>query len=196
MTELDHCVLAVVWRDGPLSAYEVRRSFAASSTVSWSSSTGSIYPAIRRLIEAQLVNAGPARGARKARTLEVTAAGKASVRRWLLRKRDDLGLPTADPIRTRVQFLRMLPAAERAEALSTYREQTVQALAAETDALRTLARTGQSEMDLLAGFAILAELKARLDWLVLTESVLIGGDALPEPPPIGAAVSKKADSRA
>ena len=185
MTELDHCVLAVVWRDGPLSAYEVRRSFAASSTVSWSSSTGSIYPAIRRLVEAQLVDAGPAQGARKARRLEVTAAGKASVRDWLLRKRDDLGLPTADPIRTRVQFLCMLPATERAEALSGYREQTVQALAAESDALRVLARNGESEMDLLAGFATLAELKARLDWLKLTESVLIGGEPIPELPTIG-----------
>jgi DNA-binding PadR family transcriptional regulator len=49
MTELKFTILAIVARDGPLSAYDIRKIFARSLTSTWSSSTGSIYPSIRRL---------------------------------------------------------------------------------------------------------------------------------------------------
>jgi DNA-binding PadR family transcriptional regulator len=108
MTELDYCVLGVIQREGPVTAYRVRSHFAASLTSAWSASSGSIYPAIRRLEKAGLVRATAARDGRQTRGLSVTAAGMKALRTWLENVTEDMSGPTWDPIRTRVQFVDVL----------------------------------------------------------------------------------------
>lgn len=184
MTELDNCVLGVIWREGPMSAYGVRSHFAASTTVSWSSSTGTIYPAIRRLIAAALVEAGERTGPRRTQLLTVTNAGVEALRRWLVSVSPELGSSTADPIRTRVHFLSALEPDERREVLAGYR-------AASEAALRELeafadqpATTSVEKSEHLGTLGALMEVRARLSWLDLVERELEsfpGGLAAPKP---------------
>jgi PadR family transcriptional regulator len=49
LTELESCVLGVVWQRGPCTAYTVRREH-------WSSSAGSIYPVLARLESLGLID--------------------------------------------------------------------------------------------------------------------------------------------
>lgn len=178
LTELDNCILGVIWREGPMSAYGVRSHFAASTTVSWSSSTGTIYPAIRRLIAAGLLEAGERSGPRRTQLLTVTDTGIEALRRWLLTVTAELGSTTADPIRTRVHFLAALGPEKRREVLAGYR-------AASEAALRELevfadqpATTPVEKAEHLGTLGALMELRARLSWLQLVEREL---DSLPSP---------------
>src|SRR6476659_7226575 len=60
LTELEQCVLGVIWRDGPMTAYEIAALFTKSLSPYWSGSAGAIYPVVQRLRKRGLV-----RGTRK-----------------------------------------------------------------------------------------------------------------------------------
>jgi DNA-binding PadR family transcriptional regulator len=172
LTELDNCVLGVIWREGPMSAYGVRSHFAASTTVSWSSSTGTIYPAIRRLIAAGLLQAGERTGPRRRQLLTVTGAGLDAIRSWLVTVSPELGSSTADPVRTRVHFLSALPPEKRREVLATYRAASEAALR-ELDAYAGQpATTAVEKSEHLGTLGAQMELRARLSWLDLVEREL------------------------
>src|SRR3954462_1918303 len=115
LSDLEACVLGVVWRDGPCTAYAVRQELAASSTPRWSDSAGSIYPVLDRLEALGLV-AATARtwGERGKKEFAATAAGASRLRAWVpqVTAADACG-PTYDPIRTRFCFLAVLPPAGR-----------------------------------------------------------------------------------
>ena len=172
LTELDNCILGVIWREGPMSAYGVRAHFARSSTTTWSSSTGTVYPAIRRLREAGLLDAASPSGPRKSELLSLTARGREALRRWLKDVTAGLGASTADPIRTRVHFLAALGAADRKQALTDYRAATCAAIdQLEKHASRpAVGPVERSER--LGTLGALAELRARLDWLGVVEREL------------------------
>jgi DNA-binding PadR family transcriptional regulator len=169
LTELDNCVLGVVWRQGPMSAYGVRSHFAQSNTVAWSSSTGTIYPSIRRLILAGLLDASERSGPRKTQLLAVTRAGMGALREWLTDVRPELGSATADPLRTRLHFLAALGTKERARAFQQYRAATK----AKVEELESLVAqrggTGLERSEWLGNLGALMEVKARLAWLDLVE---------------------------
>lgn len=115
LTDLEHAVLGVVWRDGPCTPYAVRKEFLDSPTPSWSGSAGTIYPLVRRLERAGLLASEEAgRDRRPSRLYRVTASGRRVLRDWL---RPPLPVteiaPGADPIRTRLFFLDALPPDER-----------------------------------------------------------------------------------
>lgn len=165
LTELDFCVLGVIWRSGPLSAYGVRKVFRDSTTASWSSSTGSIYPSIRRLLAAGLATAGAPEDRRGTQTLKITPDGLDRLRRWILELRPELGTATPDPIRTRAQFLTSVSSKERAEFVEAAHRITL-------EALRTLENVAEENtgdraqvLDQLGTLGSILELKARLDWL-------------------------------
>ena len=162
MTELELCILGVIGREEPVTAYGVRAHFASSPTVTWSSSAGSVYPAIVRLRRAGLIVAGLPTDRRKSQMLSLTADGKAALRRWLLDSGDAAGAPAADPIRTRVQFLSLLGPIERFRAIERYKEDTQTAL----DQARS-AQPSTNEVEELARTGIMFELQARRDWLAL-----------------------------
>ena len=167
MTELDYTVLALIARDGPLSAYDVRKDFAASLTPTWSSSTGSIYPSIRRLVEGGFARASAPQGARGKQKLTITPAGRATLSEWLCTATSATAAPTPDPIRTRAHFLRLLSKGARAKFLTDARKNTEAALA-EAEA-RTAQRkaSGATKEEYLPGVGVEYELKARRDWLAL-----------------------------
>ena len=56
-TELEMCVLAIVSESGPCTAYSVARSLESSVSSFWSSSSGSVYPLLSRLLRRRWVTA-------------------------------------------------------------------------------------------------------------------------------------------
>lgn len=165
MTELDFTILAIIGRDGPLSAYDVRKVFAQSLTPTWSSSTGSVYPSMARLEDAGLVTASTPKGARSRKALSITAAGRAAIESWLTTITPEIASATPDPIRTRMFFLTLV-APRRRSGLITSAIESTKAAIQEAERLR-LARPLSSGVDLslLASEGALFELRARLQWL-------------------------------
>src|SRR6185503_6137947 len=56
-SELETSALGFIWRDGPVSAYAVRRFYLDSPTLQWSGSAGAIYPLLARMKRRGLVRA-------------------------------------------------------------------------------------------------------------------------------------------
>lgn len=166
MTELEQCVLGVVWRDGPVTAYEIAALFARSLSPYWSGSAGAIYPAVARLRRRGLV-----RGVRRAwngglkTVLTATDAGIAALRAWLTPPLPaDAAAPTYDPLRTRLFFAAVLSPARRRRLLADAERVVLEQL----DAIRLqhaadLAAGDESEAIGSRGVAL--ELEARLQWL-------------------------------
>ena len=153
----------MVARDGPLSAYGVRRLFVQSQTPSWSSSAGSIYPVIRRLQERGLVHSADADGGRKRRDLSVTHEGRGLVREWLLKVDQSLGAATPDPLRTRTHFLALLEGDEQIRFLDEALRCTEQALEVSRTICTELSATNQLKW--LAELGVLYQLEAKRRWL-------------------------------
>ena len=172
LTELECCILGVIWREAPVSAYGVRAHFAASTTVSWSSSTGTVYPAIRRLREAGLLAAEAPTGPRKSELLNLTAGGREALDHWLTNVTPQLGASTADPIRTRVHFLAALDSGTRRRVLEEYRAATRAAIEQLEPHAAERAATAVELSERLGTLGALAELRARLEWLDIAEREL------------------------
>lgn len=168
LTELDNCILGIIWRDGPMSAYDVRSHLARSSTVAWSSSTGTVYPSIRRLVASGLIQASARSGPRKRQLLHVTEPGMAALRRWLQEVMPELGSATADPLRTRVHFLAALPPPQRQRAFDDYRAVTK----ARVKELESSAAERLELSERLGTLGALREVSARLKWLDEVEAEL------------------------
>jgi DNA-binding PadR family transcriptional regulator len=171
MTELDCTILAIIARDGPLSAYDVRKVFARSLTATWSSSTGSIYPSIRRLEKARHVASSSPKGARARKTLRVTPTGRAALDRWLEAITPEMAGPTPNPLRTRMYFLGILSSTRRSAIIRKAIESTRSA-AAEAERRRTV-RENNDAADVvqhLASEGVLYEIRARLQWLEWLQS--------------------------
>lgn len=175
MTELDLTILAIIGRDGPLSAYDVRKVFAESVTPTWSASTGSVYPSIARLEAAALAAGSAPQGARGRKALSITEAGRAALRAWLTDIGPEIAAPTPDPVRTRMFFLMGIDAPHRAEILRAAIAAT-QAALAEAERIRD-ARPATDATDLrrLVSEGALYQLRARLEWLRWLQAELAGG---------------------
>ena len=167
MTELDHTVLALIARDGPLSAYDVRKDFAQSLTPTGSSSTGSIYPSIHRLTAARLIRASAPSGARGKQKLKITAAGTKALAAWLSSVTLDTAAPTPDPIRTRAHFLRLLDRKARRQFLADALANTEAAMRAAEERKAERVAAGAAKEDYLPGVGVIYELRARKEWLEL-----------------------------
>ena len=166
LTELESCVLGVVWRDGPLTAYEIAALFARSLSPYWSGSAGAIYPAVQRLRARGLI-----RGARRSwngrqkTVLSVTRTGVAELRGWLTPPLPaDAVAPSHDPLRTRLFFVQALPGAQQkrffAEAESAIHEQLARV---REQHAHNLAADDLSEA--FGSLGVMYELRARLRWL-------------------------------
>jgi PadR family transcriptional regulator, regulatory protein AphA len=71
-------------RHEPRTGYEIKRVVDNSTRFFWAASYGQIYPELRRLEEAGLVEGRPEpRGGRKRTVYELTDAGRDELRRWL-----------------------------------------------------------------------------------------------------------------
>lgn len=161
-TELEYCTLGVIWRRGPCSAYAVRGEFARSASAHWSASAGSIYPVVKRLLQAGLISARRrSDGRRVSRELEATNEGVRALRSWVERMDRTATSATYDSVRTRLLFLRVLSARADREAVLDKAEKETKARLAE---LRELDES-DDPIEALATLGAIHELEARLAWL-------------------------------
>jgi len=84
MSPIGHMLLGLL-HTRPLSGYEMKALIDRSTRFFWAASYGQIYPELRRLDDAGLVERESApRGERKRNVYRLTAAGEAALREWLL----------------------------------------------------------------------------------------------------------------
>jgi DNA-binding PadR family transcriptional regulator len=77
-------VILGMLRHAPRSGYEIKQSVDRSTRFFWAASYGQIYPELRRLAEAGLVEGEPQpTGGRKRTVYRLTSEGRAELRRWL-----------------------------------------------------------------------------------------------------------------
>lgn len=164
LTELETAIIGVVWRRGPCSAYAVQTEFAASPTIRWSSSAGSIYPALKRLEQRSLVTAEQHRWGKSTKKLfAVSATGRAELTDWILNI-DGVAGPSYDAIRTRFFFLDALPTAdERLRVVARAAEETAEEIT-RMKRVYCEAQNGPAA-EFLAVRGGLMELETRLQWL-------------------------------
>jgi len=165
MTELDQIVLAIVARDGPMSAYDVRKVFAGSLTPGWSSSAGSIYPSIRRLESEGLVSIAAPQGARETRKVSINTAGATALGAWLTSDSADIAAATPDPIRTRCYFLSLMEEGERQAFLVSALHHTEAALSAAQNSRGQRQAAGEDPLFHLVSEGVVFQLRARRNWL-------------------------------
>ena len=165
MTELEACVLSLIALEGPCTAYSIRKQFEESLTSTWHASTGSIYPLIRRLTDRGLLTGHDIESdGRGSKEIEATLSGRKAAQAWLKLVPEWVGEPTADPIRTRLNFIRLLAPGDRIPVV----EQMMAATQASLDRVQAsrdeLLADGR-EFDALTVAGAYHMLRARLDWL-------------------------------
>jgi len=166
LTPFEHVLIGLVCLS-PASGYDLKRMFAATPMGVYQPSSGSLYPALRRLEGRGLVKAVSEAGesARQRRVYEPTEAGRAAHAAWLRTPVDaatvarDLGLHL-------MRFVMMEHAASRAEVLGFLGELR-DALAAFTAGLERYAAAVGEPADRHPGLALdhgLAVHQASLRW--------------------------------
>jgi DNA-binding PadR family transcriptional regulator len=111
LSELEVVILGLIGADGPCTAYAIRQTLKESLSPQWSGSAGAVYPAVTRLEERGLIRSREqVTGRRRSLALGLTQKGKRTLAGWLGSPVDSmiLGVP-ADPLRTRLRFLKLLP---------------------------------------------------------------------------------------
>ena len=169
MTDLELCVLGIVWLRGPCSAYAVRCELAESTSSFWSSSAGSIYPVIRRLQAAKLIAARPVPSdGRGKRLLAATASGERALRSWLTELPAWIGMVGLDPVRARMNFFAVLKGTRQQLAfIDSAAAHTQDSIENERRKLKIL-----SGVDYLAHLGALYELEGRKRWLAAVRKSL------------------------
>jgi PadR family transcriptional regulator AphA len=77
-------VILGLLRKGPKSGYEIKSFVDRSVRFFWTASYGQIYPELRKLAEAGLIEGKPTpQGGRKRTVYRLTAEGRRELRRWL-----------------------------------------------------------------------------------------------------------------
>ena len=165
MTELEATILAIIGQAGPMTAYDIRKVFADSLTPAWSSSPGAVYPAVRRLKQAGLVDESKPSGSRGRKRINTTAKGRKVLTEWLGTLPPQSAGPTPDPIRTRMYFLGSLTAEQRTLLLSGAIRDTEAALVAARESLHERSRSGRDKLQIWVAEGVLFQLDARLQWL-------------------------------
>ena len=178
LTELESCVLGAIWLRGPCSAYAIRREFAESNSSYWSSSSGSIYPVIKRLHALGLVSAAAKPSDKRGRRdLVVTARGACVLRAWVHDLPDWTAKPSLDPVRARMNFLAVL---DTRSAQLDFIDRAAAAARMQIDTLKGQVRETKenSRVEHLANLGSLYEVQARLRWLEAVRRELADGHTL------------------
>jgi DNA-binding PadR family transcriptional regulator len=166
LTELEHCVLGVVWRDGPVTAYEIAALFARSLTPFWSGSAGAIYPVVQRLKKRGLIRGAYRawRGSRRT-VLTISTKGRDAIREWLMPPLpEEIAAPALDSLRTRTFFLDILKPAER----KTFLEEAIRAVNAQlalVNKQRKVDDAAGNVSEVIGAMGAEEQLKGRLRWL-------------------------------
>ena len=166
LTELEGCVLGIVWSRGPCTAYAARKVFLDSPSPYWSGSAGAVYPLLARLEAGELVRGqAHSAGRRASRRFVVTPRGRRMLERWLGPPLPAwiLGIPM-DPLRTRMGFLAVLPVTRQALFLAEAERHARVHLESARKELAAM-RTGGDLYDRLVSRGAVSSLEARLAWL-------------------------------
>jgi DNA-binding PadR family transcriptional regulator len=176
LSELEGCVLGLVWLLGPCTSYSVRRTFLQSPSSQWSGSAGAIYPLMRRLERRALLRSTPhATGSRRSRHYELTKEGRNELTTWLSPpfSRDVSGIPP-DPFRTRLSFVKAL-SPESQRSFFSAAEATLQSQIERAEhGSREKRRAGET-IDYLISRGALLTAKARLAWMHEVRRILVEG---------------------
>jgi len=165
LSEMEACVLALIWSGGPSTPYAIRQVFRRSPSPQWSGSAGSIYPLVERLERGRLIrSATHATGRRQARLYSLTGSGTQALENWLETTAAEwvAGVPP-DPLRTRIRFLGALPAGRRRALLDEAQKNVERHFAAVRRDCRRCRKEGDPEYWMARG-AVLA-MQARRAWL-------------------------------
>lgn len=164
-TELEGCVLGIVWERGPCTAYVIRTVFLESLSPYWSGSAGSIYPLVARLEARGLVAARvEPRGGRSRKELSLTPEGLAALRTWLLPLPEWTGPVPVDPVRTRMFFLGSLSPEEQEAFLADAEAKARAGAEAVREEHETALRKGEIWEARATRGALLVQ-EARIAWL-------------------------------
>lgn len=123
LTDLEGTIVSTLARRPGETAYFVRQTFINSPSSYWSGSSGSIYPAIHRLVERGLLEALPRKSGRKKSVgYQLTATGKEAHMDWVKdpARACDTGF---DPFRARLANLDFMPANEKISVLKAWRSE-------------------------------------------------------------------------
>lgn len=165
-TELECCVLGIVWEKGPCSAYVVRKEFLDSASSYWSGSAGAIYPLLDRLADGGYLRVEEHPwGTRTRKEFRVSAKGRRALARWVGPPLEPwTAAPAFDPIRTRMYFLEVIPREERLRFVDEAMENLRSQIAPLRVEQRVLDREPSSARA-LASLGTIHELEGRLRWL-------------------------------
>ncbi|NUL48741.1 PadR family transcriptional regulator [Cellulosimicrobium funkei] len=107
---MSHVILGLLmlW---PQSLYELTKNFEAGVSLFYSASTGSIKRSLDRLLADGRIRVASGEGPRGKKTYEITDAGRAEFRRWMLADLTGADLETA--VLARVHFLGLMEAQDR-----------------------------------------------------------------------------------
>ncbi|HEX3108176.1 MAG TPA: helix-turn-helix transcriptional regulator [Thermoanaerobaculia bacterium] len=166
LTELERCTLGVIWRDGPMTAYEVAALYARSLSPYWSGSAGAVYPLVKRLRQRGLIRGlRRAWNGKKKTVLEVTDAGVATLREWLTPPLPpDAAAPSQYPLRTRLYFVDVLSDGEK-RAFFRDAERAVREQLAAAKKQRRQDADAANVSEAIGHLGVVYELEARLRWL-------------------------------
>lgn len=121
-TLLDYAILGLI-REEPLSGYEIRKVFETTALGNYSSSPGTIYPALKRLQRLQLVEKRVQQETGKAK-VEITSEGREHLRGWLLRPLEESDIEKrVDELLLRFAFMApLISSAKQISFLTTFRD--------------------------------------------------------------------------
>lgn len=178
VSELEGCVLGIIWSYGSCTPYVIRRKFLISPNPEWSGSAGAIYPLVKRLEARGWIRSEEesTTGGRRSRKYSLTAAGRRIFRGWLGPPLSvgTVGIPI-DPLRTRVEFLEALPPRKRQAFLADSVKQLLEQIGIiKKDCARR--RVEGNRPAYLAGLGALQMMQARLKWIRQVTLLLDTGD--------------------
>lgn len=159
LTELEGSVLSEMRYRALDTAFQIRRSFAASPSLEWRGSAGSVYSAVARLEREGLIRAVAAGDGRATRRLSITELGERALVAWACDPIRAVSVGV-DPFRMRAGIWTEIDAPQRAETLAGVR----QAIEANIAFLETYHRLGDAIERAGVGLSLRLQ-KARLEWL-------------------------------
>jgi PadR family transcriptional regulator, regulatory protein AphA len=115
------CVILGMVRRQPRSGYEIKAAVDDSTRFFWAASYGQIYPELKRLSEAGLVEGvDEPRGGRRRTVYAITAAGEEALRDWLRQPPQTYEMREEGLLK--LFFAEALPAAEAVQILRSMRQ--------------------------------------------------------------------------
>lgn len=176
VSELEGCVLGIIWTYGACTPYVIRRKFLISPNPQWSGSAGAIYPLVKRLESHGWIRSEEksTTGGRRSRVYSLTGPGRRVFRAWLAPPLalSTTGIPS-DPLRTRIEFLAALePRQQKAFLADAVRQMLEQIRVIRKDCDRRRAEGNVPAY--AAGLGALKMMRARLQWVRQVPRLLAG----------------------